>query len=75
MIEQKEKEEISFLIKDLSEKHQKKKKSSKNMKFSNGTNRDIFNEKIRLDYIFTEKRPKSMIKKAWGRVQGFWNGK
>lgn len=75
MIEQKEKDDISLLIKDLSERNYRKKKISANIRFGTGPNRDIFDEKVRLDSIFSEKRPKSMIKKAWGKVQGLWSSK
>ncbi|KAI5190658.1 hypothetical protein NEMIN01_1123 [Nematocida minor] len=71
----KEKEEISMLIKDLNERHRKNKAISANLQFTALNNKDVFDEQVRLDHIFTEKRSKSMLKKAWGKVQGLWNGK
>ncbi|EHY66742.1 hypothetical protein NEAUS04_0816 [Nematocida ausubeli] len=69
----KESEGIGNLIKELSERRRKRKEISANLKLVK--RRDVFDEEVKLDSIFTEKRSKSILKKAWTRVQGLWTHK
>lgn len=76
MIEQKEKDDVSMLIKELTERNYKKKKGAGNIQFSSTSNRDVFHERVRLDAMFTGRRKKEWkIKKAWRKVQRLWNNK
>ncbi|KAI5160871.1 hypothetical protein NEAUS03_1364 [Nematocida ausubeli] len=69
----KESEGIGNLIKELSERRRKRKEISANLKLVK--RRDVFDEEVKLDSIFAEKRSKSILKKAWTRVQGLWTHK
>ncbi|KAH9386773.1 uncharacterized protein NEMAJ01_1669 [Nematocida major] len=71
----KEKELITLLIKDLNERRRKNKELTINLSLGCNQGRDIFDEQVKLDHIFSKKRPKSVLKKAWKKVQGLWNGK
>ncbi|EIJ89434.1 hypothetical protein NEPAR06_2154 [Nematocida parisii] len=67
----KDKQDISTLIKELSERKRKRKEISANLQ-GPAKSKDIFDEKIKLDHVFGERPSKGIFQKAWSRMQGIW---